>query len=247
MRTRPFKRRAAEEQEEWQLSLADMMTLILTFFVIIVSISVVDMERYEEVSESFKEGLAKKPVEQLKPDKRKAQSPEPEPVFHSQSFEQAARDEKKPLDRVFEDLAAKLAGETYSVSLERRPYSVAVNMRGSVLFDPGAADLTPKAKAILAEVGDVLWGLPYRFAIEGHSDNIPIHNDRYPSNWELSSARASSVARFLMERGFPPERFTVVGLADTRPMAPNMDQAGRPIPRNQMLNRRVVVLVEPES
>ncbi|MEW5773607.1 MAG: OmpA family protein [Thermodesulfobacteriota bacterium] len=249
MLKRPFVRRASPEQEEWQLSLADMMTLILTFFVILVSISVVDVERYEEVSESFKEGLARKPVQQLRKDQPKEQLPESEPVFHSQSFEQAAREEekKKPLDTVYEDLAARFSGETYSVSLERRPHLVAVNLRGSVLFDPGAAELTPKARAILTEVGDVLWGLPYRFVIEGHSDNTPIHTERFPSNWELSAARASSVARYLMERGFPPDRFTVVGKADTQPMAPNEDEAGRPVPRNQLLNRRVVVLVEPEN
>jgi len=244
---RPVLRRRVDEQEEWQLSLADMMTLILTFFVVIVSISVVDAERYQEVSESFKQGLARKPTQQFKPAKPEEQLPEPAPAAYPRSFEEAAREERKPLDAVYEDLATRFAGESHSMTLERRPHSVAVNLRGSVLFDLGTADLTPKARTILAEVGDVLWGLPYRFVIEGHSDNIPIHNDRYPSNWELSAARASSVARFLMERGFPPERFTVVGRADTRPMVPNQDEAGLPIPRNQLLNRRVVVLVEPES
>lgn len=248
---RPFIRRASDEQEEWQLSLADMMTLILTFFVILVSISVVDVERYQEVSESFKEGLARKPVQQLRREKPKEQLPEPEPVYRTQTFEQAARtaqvDEKKPLDAVYEDLATRFAGESQTVTLERRPHSVAVNLRGSVLFDLGTADLTPKARTILGQAGDVLWGLPYRYVIEGHSDNLPIHTDRFPSNWELSASRASSVARFMMERGFPPERFTVVGRADTQPMVPNVDEAGRPIPRNQLLNRRVVVLVEPEN
>ena len=243
-----FIRRQVDEQEEWQLSLADMMTLILTFFVVIVSISVVDVERYEEVSDSFKEGLARKPVQQFKKEQPKEQLPEPEPVFHAQTFEQAAQvEKKKPLDTVFEDLQSRFAGESHTVSLERRPHSVAVNLRGSVLFDVGTADLTDKARTILAEVGNVLWGLPYRYVIEGHSDNIPIHNERYPSNWELSAARASSVARHLMERGFPPERFTVVGRADTQPMAPNADEADRPIPLNQLLNRRVMILVEPES
>jgi chemotaxis protein MotB len=248
MHKRPFIRRKADEQEEWQLSLADMMTLILTFFVIIVSISVVDVERYEEVSQSFKEGLARKPIQQLKKEKPKEQLPEPEPVFHTQSFAQAAQEEKrKPLDTVYDDLMSRFSGESHTVSLERRPHSVAVNLRGSVLFDVGTADLTDKARTILAEVADVLWGLPYRYVIEGHSDNIPIHNDRYPSNWELSAARASSVARYLMERGFPPERFTVVGRADTQPMVPNLDAAGLAIPRNQLLNRRVMILVEPEN
>ena len=247
MLKRRFIRRRADEQEEWQLSLADMMTLILTFFVVIVSISVVDAERYQEVSESFKKGLAQKPVQQLRKEEPREQLPAPEPVFHTQSFEEAAREEKKPLDAVYEDLVARFAGESHSVTLERRQHSVAVNLRGSVLFDLGTADLTPKARVLLAEMGDVLWGLPYRFVIEGHSDNIPIHNERYPSNWELSSARASSVARFLMERGFPPERFTVVGRADTRPMVPNEDPTGQVIPRNQLLNRRVLVLVEPED
>lgn len=254
MLTRRFIRRRVDDQEEWQLSLADMMTLLLTFFVVLVSISVVDLERYQKVSESFKEGLARKPVQQIRKQKAPEALPEPEPAPPAQTFEQAAQavrasqvDEKNPLDKVYEDLTARFSGESQVVTLERRPHSVAVNLRGSVLFDLGTADLTPKARTILAQVGDVLWGLPYRYVIEGHSDNLPIHNDRYPSNWELSASRASSVARYLIERGFPAERFTVVGQADTKPMVPNMDEAGRPIPLNQLLNRRVVVLVEPEN
>ncbi len=240
MRASTIKRKPPDEGEPWQISFADMMTLIMCFFVIVAAISTVDAERFAEVSSQLQSQMTR-----TKPGQKA--EPEPAPPADAASYEKAAREEKKPLNVVYEKLAGKLAAESYGVSLERRPNSVAVNMRGSVLFDLGTADLTPKAKSILTEVGEVLWGLPCRYVIEGHSDNIPIHNDRYPSNWELSAARASSVARFLMERGFPTERFTVVGRADTQPMVPNLDPAGQAIPRNQLLNRRVMILVEPEN
>jgi chemotaxis protein MotB len=77
--------------------------------------------------------------------------------------------------------------------------------------------------------------------VEGHTDDSPVSSEQYPSNWELSSARASNVVRYLVAKGFPAHRLRAVGLAATQPKAMNRDAAGTPIPANQDLNRRVVI------
>ena len=90
-----------------------------------------------------------------------------------------------------------------------------------------------------------LLDIPYRVKVEGHTDNIPIKSSCFPSNWELSASRASAVARFFIDTGVPADRLEVVGLADTRPEAPNEDLYGKPIQENQARNRRIVILVTP--
>ena len=105
--------------------------------------------------------------------------------------------------------------------------------------------MTRKALDLLGIITRPLLDIPYKITVEGHSDNIPIQSTQFPSNWELSSARASAVARYLIAQGFPKEKIQVVGLADTRPLVPNQDDNGDPIPENQSRNRRIVILVTP--
>jgi chemotaxis protein MotB len=241
MRLSPVRRRPPDEQEPWQLSLADMMTLILCFFVIVVAVSTVDSERYAQVAEQFS---------QDKPQPQPGKGPQPQPreapsaSVPAAGPATAASNATRDPGRLVADLQSRLGAEQYGVSLERRERGAVLSIRGSVLFALGAAELTPRARAVLDPLAAALAGAPYRFSVEGHSDNLPVRGGRFPSNWELSAARAAAVARYLMERGLPPERFTVVGRADTQPLAPNVDAAGRPIAHNQALNRRVVVQLE---
>jgi chemotaxis protein MotB len=84
----------------------------------------------------------------------------------------------------------------------------------------------------------------YRIRVEGHTDDTPIDTPQFPSNWELSTARASAVVHYFLEQGVPAERLRAVGYADTEPKVPNRDAAGNPIPANQAQNRRVVIKLE---
>ena len=111
----------------------------------------------------------------------------------------------------------------------------------------GSAELTSKAVFLLREVADALAGAPYAVTVEGHTDNIPIRSKMFPSNWELSAVRASSVARFLIFHGIDSNHVKVMGLADTMPLLPNTNAQGRPIPQNQVQNRRVVIVLTPLS
>ena len=116
---------------------------------------------------------------------------------------------------------------------------------GGVFFKLGSAELTSEALRILDKLATPLTEAHYKLTIEGHSDNLPIKSAQFPSNWELSSARASSVARYFIAQGFPKDSIQVMGLADTQPLAPNEDKKGKSIKANQSKNRRVVILVRP--
>lgn len=210
--------RREDDSAEWQLTLADMMTLILCFFVVIAAVGALDTERYREVAKSMSQAMGAKDT---------------------------AAQRANRLEEIAAELAKRITADKDTVEIERRPDAIALNLRGPVFFGSGQADLRPAAQQMLAEILGPLMATPYTIVVEGHTDDVPISSDRFPSNWELSAARAASVARFLVARGFPPGRVQVLGLADTRPLQPNRDQAGNPLPDNQAVNRRVTILFKP--
>jgi flagellar motor protein MotB len=120
-------------------------------------------------------------------------------------------------------------------------------MGSAAFFDSGSASLSDGGKAILRGIlGPLTAALAegYRIRVEGHTDDTPIDTPQFPSNWELSGARASAVVHFFLEQGIPAQRLRAVGYADTEPKVPNRDAAGNPIPANQAENRRVVIKLE---
>ena len=212
-----LRKKAVEEKEEWLLPFADMMTLLLCFFVLIAVISSIDMQRYEAISDIM--GVAMKSKVALK--------------------------ERTSLEEVLQEIKSIIGVETSGVQLEMRPGVIAVNLTGAVLFNRGSADLTEATLSILNSIVGPLLDIPYQVSVEGHTDNIPIKSEKFPSNWELSSARASAVGRFLIDRGFPKDKIKVLGMADTMPLLPNENKNGQPIPKNLAKNRRVVILISP--
>ncbi|GAB4211100.1 MAG: OmpA family protein [Sandaracinaceae bacterium] len=115
-----------------------------------------------------------------------------------------------------------------------------VELPDNVLFDSGAAELKPEGQATLIEVVGILRTIEGRhFQVAGHTDNVPIRSRRFPSNWELSSARAVTVTRFMIEQGMPPDRIAAVGYADTQPVDTNDTEEGR------ARNRRIEIALMP--
>lgn len=228
----PKKKPQPVDDGGWRLTLADMMTLILCFFVLMISVAKVDQHRFEAMSDILAEAMQGKAA----PSKRTA--------------EQAATPVDRKSKNLFElqlELAKLIGKESRAVNLKLRPDAVAINLKGGVFFQLGSAGLTSEALRILDKLTQPLMEAKYKLTIEGHSDNLPIHSPQFPSNWELSSARASSVARYFIAQGFPKDDIQVMGLADTKPLAPNTDKKGKSIPANQSKNRRVVILVRPIS
>jgi chemotaxis protein MotB len=132
-------------------------------------------------------------------------------------------------------LASLVAAGT--VRVRRSDSWVAVDISTDILFGSGVAQLSPAALAALQRLADVLKTFPNAVRVEGHTDDRPISTSAFPSNWELSAARAASVVHLFMDRGIAAQRLAVVGYGEFRPMLPNATTAGR------NANRRVEVLI----
>lgn len=120
-------------------------------------------------------------------------------------------------------------------------------MSSSAFFESGSADLTDGGKAILRDIAVELKSSRYdgyNIVVEGYTDDTPIATARFPSNWELSTARAAAVVHFFLDQGLPAQRLHAAGYADTHPEFPNRDADGNGIPENQARNRRVVIRLE---
>ncbi|MCG5516207.1 MULTISPECIES: OmpA family protein [unclassified Ectothiorhodospira] len=139
-----------------------------------------------------------------------------------------------------EALASLVASQGAEQSLELiiEDHQVRLEVGNDILFPSGAAQLSAAGLDLLAEVYQVLAQEPLSIIVEGHTDNVPINTERFPSNWELSSLRATTVARQLIELGIPAEQLRVAGHAHTRPRVAN------DTPENRALNRRVSLVLE---
>ncbi len=146
-----------------------------------------------------------------------------------------------PLTEVEQIVRARAAGTglTDAIGFRREARGLVVTIvTDRVLFEEGQADVQPDGIRILDVVADALTDLPNQVSIEGHTDNRPISTVRFPSNWELSTSRATSVLRYLVDgRGFPRERLSAAGYADTRPVSDATDAVGL------ARNRRVEIVV----
>ncbi len=201
------------DEDSWLISYSDLMTLLLTFFVLLLSISSIDMNKFERVANSLSRAIGEK-------------------------------EEKIDLEEVYQEIKQMIEDDNLGGEVEARktPLGVAMSIQGAFLFESGSAELSPKALPLVRKIGEMIKSVPYQIAIEGHTDDVPIYNPRFPSNWELSAARASGIVRYLVQLGVEKERLRAIGYGDTRPVLPNRDpDTGIPIPENRAKNRRIVV------
>jgi chemotaxis protein MotB len=206
-----------EDTDDWLVTYSDMVTLLLTFFIVIVAISTIDPMKYERVAESMEKSVGNKEIEQ---------------------------EERVSLQEIYMNLEniVKEEGLTEQAEVNYSPVGVTMRFKGNMLFNSGSANLSDKATSVLEKLGEEIKSRPYRIAVEGHTDNRPIHTSVFPSNWELSAARASRVVRFFLDNEVQPYKLRAIGRADTKPLLPNFDEDGNPLPDNQAFNRRVEII-----
>ncbi len=245
------RRRQHQEEEDnlerWLVSYADFVTLLFAFFVVMYAISSVNEGKYRVLSESldavFNESLrSNDPIQVGDPVRSLTPSPVPllEPTQASGSGE--GYDREAQLAATERLLRVSLADylDQQLVEVVRTDDQVEVRIKDKMLFASGEARLTADAFAVLRDLAGALATLQQPIMVEGHTDNIPIHNRRFASNWELSAARAASVVSFLARTGVSPQRLAAVGYGEFRPVASNADAAGR------ARNRRVTILLSPQ-
>jgi chemotaxis protein MotB len=215
--------------DRWLLTYADLITLLLGLFVILYSMSRLDAQRFGQfaaaLSGVFSGGRA---VLQGEHAGVVPQASVPAPPSEEEQLKELGQ-------KVEEALSASGLYPPPQASVEQR--GLVIHFAGNVLFDSGQASLRPEAKQALLVLAQLLRTQPRPVRVEGHTDNVPISTSVFASNWELSAARAATVARFLVERGLDAKRVSAAGYGEHRPAAGNDTEQGR------QLNRRVDVIL----
>ncbi len=205
-----------EGGEDWLVTYADAITLLMAFFVLLYTVSEPNQHKFESkmggVFEQFSGEKKAMPLDDIR-----AQ-------VSTLISETGEATEAKTTDRgiSFEFKSAKMFA----------PGSAKILESGVALLDR------------VAQMVTFMGYDDYRVEVQGHTDDIPINTAQFPSNWELSAGRAAAVVRFLVSRGVEAERLVAVGYGDTRPKVPNRDETGQSIPENQAQNRRVEIEIE---
>jgi len=264
---RKKKQEEHENHERWLVSYADFITLLFAFFVVMYSISSVNEGKYRVLSDTLestfkRQGKSAQPIQvgelarTLNPLNSGVQSPATSSGTNSiiQPIEAMAGDASlaamgdnkfadKMLDSLKDELTNSLATllDQNLVSLRKNKDGVEVDLDTKILFKPGSAKLSIQAEKLLIRLSTTLSRFPTSMQVEGHTDSTPINSRLYPSNWELSSARAATVANLFAEHEVDPERMWAIGYAQYRPYS-TIDTA---IEIEQ--NRRISLVIRPNS
>jgi len=208
---------AGGDDEPWLVTYSDLMTLLMTFFVLMFSISSIDPVKLEQLGDSVGKALGgtqKKTTQQFS------------------------------MKEIYEKVTDVIEQEQLKgvIEVEASTRGVSIKIPSAVSFTSGSADLDPRIFPILNKFAPMISQSKFPIAIEGHTDSVPIKSGQYPSNWELSAARSAQVVRYFIDLGLPADRFRAIGYADTRPRAPGqtIEEANQDEARKSQ-NRRVEI------
>jgi len=252
------KKAGHANHERWLVSYADFITLLFAFFVVLFSSSQVDKRKVGRLALAIQVAFEHLGVFESSNSKMPLANSEPMPFDNVQIIEKTLKttDIAQPvpsgkgtqtgppprgdLMRLVSDLQ-----RTFQSEIKRNDISIRVGHEGIVIslreigfFDSGSADVKLRSEPTVARIANRLRDEPFNIRIEGHTDNVPIHNSQFSSNWELSTARAVGMTRlFISSYNFPPERISASGYGEFHPLATNQTAEGR------FLNRRVDIVI----
>ncbi len=227
-----------ENNERWLLTYADMITLLMTFFIVLYATSKTDVAKFNQIQAALERAFNVEVLQGrtvgVNTDGAGAgvliQSLFTEPEFQT--------DVERIQQHIQRAGAALGKGSAPDVAIGATREGIIIRLSGSFLFDSGRAELKPNALWQLDVIAEELRLMGNDIRVEGHTDNVPVDSPRYPTNWELSVARAIAVTRYLTEDGrIASARIGAAGYGEYRPIAPNDS------PRNRSLNRRVEIRV----
>ncbi|OOC50976.1 OmpA/MotB family protein [Thioalkalivibrio versutus] len=231
--------RQRDDEHAWILTYLDVLTLVIVVFVIMLT--------FMDPRDDDPRAVSASPIALAHPDR----SALIEPLVHSSLLGRPALDEAPVGERSGPEVVAeqppgreadRLRARTpEGVDVVEQPGRMELRIRDDILFGTAEADLRPDGQSLLQDLLPILEDHPGTITVEGHTDNIPIATERFPSNWELSSIRASGVVRYLVARELDAAQLRAVGLADTRPVADNASPEGR------AANRRVSLMLETDA
>ncbi|MCF8009841.1 MAG: OmpA family protein [Clostridiales bacterium] len=220
------------DRDRWLVTYADMMTLLLIFFIIMYTISQVDANKFESLANSLANAMGAGGMV--------LESPGPSVVPGNSQSSGKDLSEREQLEKIREKLQASVnnMGLSAKITTHTKKRGIVLSFQEEVLFDLGSARIRPSAKKIIKKIAPVLAQTDNYIRIEGHTDNLPIHTQKYPSNWELSGARAITVLKQLLQSSdLIPSRMSALAYSKYRPREPN------DTPNNRQLNRRVNIVI----
>ncbi len=248
-----MRRRKRHEEESnrdrWLISYADFITLLFAFFVVMYSISSVNEGKYRVLSDSIVRAF-KVEASTLSPAGEQGNDSAAEvsvlspvvvpiqPIPLQESLSQRAQ-RMEAMQRMAEQVEAGFDDPLLRglISVERNKDSISVEINSELLFEVGSARLLPAALTILQRAGETLKKSAVYIEVEGFTDSLPINSSLFPSNWELSAARAASVVHLFTELGIDPAHMVALGYGEFRPKGDNGTETGR------KQNRRVVLVI----
>lgn len=234
MSKKPKKPEKEANHERWLLTYSDLITLLMIFFVVMYAMSNVDVSKYEKLAQSL--GVAMgggKKVFQVTPGLTDTKK-------QLDSSASGLKTEVQKLNNLKDkvDTYLKNNGLAASVNTVVSQRGLEVNLRDTILFDSGSAEIKPAVRAKLIGIGKIINSLGNLIRIEGHTDNVPIHTAQFPTNWHLSAIRAVNVNALLIEAvHIPPQKVSIVGFGEYYPMVPNTSA------ENRAINRRVNIVI----
>jgi len=244
MSRRPNRNRV--NHDRWLVSYADFITLLFGFFVVLYAFAKADQKKQEQIPKAIDSAFHSMGIFPGALNGLRAASESNKDSTNIVSSEQirVPGEVKQDLERIQRDLTAKLSGEiaaqTVAITMSRD--GLIISLREAGFFSTGSATPKPQALSTLRKIGVSLGQVPYDVRVEGHTDNVPIHNAVFDSNWELSSARATGIARLFLDwKAIAPERLSASGYGEFHPLASNDTSIGR------AQNRRVDLLVQPRT
>lgn len=263
---RDRRRRSREktfDKERWLISYSDFITLLFAFFVVMYSISSVNAGKFRVLSQSLENAFQVVPhsMKPIQVGKVEATAPSvdlfksfPSPIRISNSLRSKAYSSKRivpknmphhavNLTKIGTRLEKRLAPlvKRHELAIMLHKHWIDIRLGTDFLFPSGSIKLSRHALTVIHHLAAALKALPIQVQVQGFTDNVPIHSPVFPSNWELSAARAASVVRVMAQDGMPPNRLAAVGFGQYHPIASNA------LARGRLLNRRVDLVILPEN
>lgn len=240
------KRRQHEEEngEAWLLPYSDLMTLLLAVFIVLFASSQIDKEKAQQMSEAFTDSMMTKTYAEAKISSQETTQPPRTPGEKSEPNAPGAKSELEQMEALKLKLDAKLESEnlTSSVKTGIDSRGLVVSLNNAIFFDSGSAQIKKENEKTLLDIARIVNTTNNFIRIEGHTDNVPMKSEMYPSNWDLSAARAANVVQlFINKADVPPEKLVAVGYGEYRPVADNSTEEGR------AKNRRIDIIVMSEK
>ena len=223
--------------ERWLLTYADMITLLMTFFIVMYAMSIADSSKMKKLAESLHDAFLGQGNPQIIKSDELIMPKEGDAMTNPG---ESGKEEEIRLGEIQDMLYEYIEKENLAadMTVEMDDRGLIIRLSESMLFGSGEATIKPEAAKKLLTVAKLLQTVPNHIRVEGHTDNLPMHSGMFRSNWQLSSERATRIVEFLIARGGDkPARFSAVGYAEYRPLASNATERGR------SNNRRVDIVI----